>query len=94
MDPIFEAQLQLKPPELVFAPSLNYSDANGFYETIEANIGHVYKQGSLMPRIARHLEQADYQADLEAKDELTNMRNEFLERVMNILAKANDFKYG
>lgn len=93
VDPVFEAQLQLKPPELVFVPSLNYSDTDGFYEMIEANIGHVYSQGSLIPRIAGHLEQKDYQSDLENKNELTEMKNEFLERVMNILTKANEFKY-
>ena len=61
VDPIFEAQLQLAPPELVFAPSLNYGDPAGFYEMVENNINQVYKQGSLIPRVASHLEQKDYQ---------------------------------
>jgi dynein heavy chain len=60
-DPLFEAQLQLKPPEVRFSPSLNYSEADGFYEQIEGLIGNIYKQGSLIPRIAMHLDFADYQ---------------------------------
>jgi len=93
LDPLFEAQLQLKPPELVFSPSLNYGEPNGFFEQVEINVGHVYAQGSLIPRVAGHLEQKDYQSNLETRIELTDMRNEFMERVMNILTKANEFKY-
>ncbi len=93
IDPLFEAQLQLRPPELVYAPSMNYGDAGGFYEMIEANIGNVYHQGSLISRVAGHLEQKDYQADLEAKVDLADMKSDFMERVMNILTKASEFKY-
>ena len=60
-DPLFEAQLQLKPPDMVFIPSMNYGDSDGFYEQIEGLIGNIYKQGSLIPRIAKHLEQDNYQ---------------------------------
>ena len=88
-DPLFEAQLQLKPPELVFSPSLNYGEPNGFFEQVEVNVGHVYAQGSLIPRVASHLEQKDYKSNLEARNEL----NEFMDRVMSILTKANEFKY-
>ena len=61
LDPLFEAQLQLKPPEILFTPSLNYGDPDGFYEQIEGLIGSVYKQGSLIPRIASHIGQENYQ---------------------------------
>lgn len=92
-DPLFEAALQLKPPELVFSPSLTFGDTNGFYDQVGNNIGHVYNQGSLIPRIASHLDQKDYQNDLEARTDLLDMKNEIMERVMNILTKANEFKY-
>ncbi len=92
-DPLFEAQLQLKPPELVFSPSLNYGESNGFFEQVDVNVGHVYAQGSLIPRVASHLEHKDYQSNLEASTELSDMRNEFMERVMSILTKANEFRY-
>ena len=59
-DPLFEAQLQLKPPELVYVPSLNYGDTDGFYDQVDGLLGNVYKQGSLIPRIAKHLEQDNY----------------------------------
>lgn len=64
-DPLFEAQLQLKPTEMVFIPSMNYGDSDGFYELIEGLLGNVYKQGSLVPRVAKHLEQDNYQVLLK-----------------------------
>ena len=60
-DPLFEAQLQLKPPEILFAPSLNYGEADGFNDQIEGLINFVYKQGSLVSRVAVHLGQENYQ---------------------------------
>lgn len=60
-DPLFEAQLQLKPPEIRFSPSLNFGDSDGFYDQIEGLLGNVYKQCSLIPRIAKHIGQDDYQ---------------------------------
>ena len=60
-DPLFEAQLLLKPPDMVFSPSLNYGDIDGFYELIEGLIGSIYKQGSLVQRLAKHLGQENYQ---------------------------------
>ncbi len=59
-DPLFEAQFQLKPPEMRFNPSLNYNESDGFYEQIEGLIGNVYKQASLMTRVAQQKSQTDY----------------------------------
>ena len=92
LDPLFEAQLLLKPPELVYNPSLNFGDHNGFYEQCEVNVGLVYQQAQLIPRIASHLPSKNYQQDLENKNDLAEMKNEFMDRVMNILTKANEFK--
>jgi dynein heavy chain len=46
---------------MVFSPSLNYGDNEGFYELIENLIGSIYKQGSLVQRLAKHLGQENYQ---------------------------------
>ena len=60
-DPLFEAQLQLKNTEMVFAPSMNYGTLDGFYELLEGLVNNVYNQGSLIPRVAVHLKQDNYQ---------------------------------
>jgi dynein heavy chain len=59
-DPLFEAQLQLKA-EMIFIPSMNYGDSDGFYELIEGLLNNIYKQGSLVTRVAKHLESENYQ---------------------------------
>ena len=60
-DPLFESQLQLKPPEILFSPSLNIDDEGDFYEQIEELIRNVYEQCSMIPRVAKHLGQENYQ---------------------------------
>lgn len=62
-DPLFEAQLKLDPPEILFSPSLIYGEAGGFLEQIQGLISNVYEQSSLIPRIAKHLGQDDYQVN-------------------------------
>lgn len=57
-DPLFEAQLKLDPPEILFSPS-----PGGFLEQIQGLISNIYEQSSLIPRIAKHLGQDDYQVN-------------------------------
>ncbi len=69
-DPLFEAQLQLKPSEMVFVPSMNYGgDSDGFYELIEGLVGNIYTQASLIPRIASHIGQEHYQVKTKEEEE-------------------------
>lgn len=91
-DPLFEAQLQLKPTEMVFVPSMHYGDTDGFYELVESITGNIYKQGSLIPRVAVHLDQEHYQADLESRSDLSDIKQDLMERVNQILTKANEYK--
>lgn len=60
-DPLFEAQLQLKTNEMAFVPSMNFGSADGFYELLESLVNNVYTQGSLIPRVAAHLKEQNYQ---------------------------------
>jgi dynein heavy chain len=61
LDPLFEAQLQLKPPEILFSPSLTQNESGGFYEQIEEIIANVYDQSTFISRVAKHLGLANYQ---------------------------------
>ena len=56
-DPLFEAQLQLKATDVLFVPSMNPGNMEGFYGLLEGLISNVYTQGSLIPRVASHLNQ-------------------------------------
>lgn len=90
-DPLFEAQLQLKS-EMVYTPSMNIGDTDGFFELVEGLVGNVYHQGSLIERVAKHLGHENYQHDLEQKTDLSDAKQDLMERVHSILTKANEYK--
>jgi len=62
-DPLFEAQFQLKPPEMRFNPSLNYNESDGFFEQIEGLIDNIYKQALLINRVSQQKSQTDYKVN-------------------------------
>lgn len=50
--PLFEAQLELREPELVFIPSLDPATPGCFTSVVEGLINDIVKMASLIPRIA------------------------------------------
>jgi hypothetical protein len=55
------SKLQLKPPQMTFVPSMHFGDADGFYDLLDELIGSIYKQGLLIPRLAKNLGVENYQ---------------------------------
>lgn len=70
---------------MIFHPSLDYGIADGYYDLVDGLVGDVYKQASLIPRLATHTGIAHYQEDLEEMDELSEMRTDLMERVTGTL---------
>jgi dynein heavy chain len=108
--PLFEAHLELQVPEMIFAPSLDFGVADGFYDIIDGLIGDIYKQASKIKRLASHSGQEHYQVltryyhihanqcasyfqpDLEETEELSEMRNDQMDRVQSIMNKACEYR--
>lgn len=61
MAPLFEVQLDLRVPDMVFIPSLEFGAADGFCDLVESLINDVYRISSLMPRLAQHCPFPHYQ---------------------------------
>lgn len=59
--PLFEAQLDLKVPDMVFAPSLEFGTGDSFFELVESLINDVFRISSLVPRLAQHSPFPHYQ---------------------------------
>lgn len=59
--PLFEAQLDLKVPNMAFTPSLEFGAADGFFELVESLINDVFRMSSLVPRLAQHSPFLHYQ---------------------------------
>ena len=74
LDDLFKALLELQSQEMVFNPSLDFGVPDGFYDLVDGLVGDIYKQSSLIQRLAAHSGQEHYQPDLEDMEELLEMR--------------------
>ncbi|KAK2522493.1 hypothetical protein Q9233_010490 [Columba guinea] len=52
--PLFEVQLDLVIPDLIFQPSLDPGTKDGFYDMVEGLLNDIYRISSLVPRLAEH----------------------------------------
>ncbi|XP_059938625.1 dynein axonemal heavy chain 9 isoform X2 [Mesoplodon densirostris] len=85
LTPIFEAQLSLAIPELVFCPSLEPGVKGGFCDIIEGLITSIFRISSLVPRLSPQNGSPHYQVDLEAMPDLAGMRGELMGRMQGMM---------
>lgn len=52
--PLFEVQLDLVIPDLIFHPSMDPGTNDGFYDMVESLLNDIYRISSLVPRLAEH----------------------------------------
>ncbi|XP_032287636.1 dynein heavy chain 9, axonemal [Phoca vitulina] len=86
LTPIFEAQLSLAIPELVFSPPLEYGVKGGFYDAVEGLVTSIFGISSLVPRLSPQNGSPHYQVDVEGMAPLTSMRSTLLDRVQSMMA--------
>lgn len=77
---------------MIFKPSLDYNTEGGFYELVEGLVTDIYRQAALIPRLAIHTGREDYQMDLEQMVDLSDMRNELMERMNSVMSKAIEYR--
>lgn len=58
--PLFEVLLELQEPILVFVPSLEINDNNGFYRLVEGLIYDIMSMATLIPRVNTQSDHHDY----------------------------------
>nr|XP_029540762.1 LOW QUALITY PROTEIN: dynein heavy chain 9, axonemal [Oncorhynchus nerka] len=90
--PLFEAQLDLRVPDMVFNPSLEYGVADGFYDLVESLVNDIYRTSSLVARMAAHSSVPHYQAVMEDMADLADMRQLLMERVQGVMATCCEFR--
>nr|XP_025719696.1 dynein heavy chain 9, axonemal [Callorhinus ursinus] len=86
LTPIFEAQLSLAIPELVFSPPLEYGVKGGFYDAVEGLVTSIFGISSLVPRLSPQNGSPHYQVDVESMAPLASMRSTLLDRVQSMMA--------
>ncbi|XP_078609718.1 dynein beta chain, ciliary-like isoform X2 [Branchiostoma floridae x Branchiostoma japonicum] len=92
VSPLFESRLELRAPDMVFEPSLEYRAEDGFYDLMEMIINDIYKLASLVPRLAAHSGIEHYQPDLEEMDDLSDMRQELMDSVQSVMNQALEYR--
>ncbi|XP_077101765.1 dynein axonemal heavy chain 9 [Siphateles boraxobius] len=91
-DPLFEAQLCLQAPEIVFRPSLESDASDGFPHLVESLINDVFRISTLVPRLSEHIGFPHYQVDMEDMVDLAGMRQIVMERVKKIMGKCLEYR--
>ncbi|XP_054565087.1 dynein axonemal heavy chain 9 [Eptesicus fuscus] len=92
LNPIFEAQLCLAVPELVFSPSLESGVKGGFYDIVEGLVTSIFRISSLVPRLSPQNSSPHYQADMEGLADLARMRSVLMERAQSMMALCCSYR--
>ncbi|XP_042198221.1 dynein axonemal heavy chain 9 isoform X3 [Callorhinchus milii] len=90
--PLFEAQLDLVAPDLVFHPSLELGATNGFCDLVDGLMNDIYRISSLVPRLANHSDCPHYQADMEDMADLADLRQHLMDSVQLVLGKCCNYR--
>ncbi|NXB13890.1 DYH9 protein, partial [Rhagologus leucostigma] len=92
--PLFEVQLDLVIPDLVFHPPLDPGASDGFCDMVESLLNGIYRVSSLVPRLATHSGFCHYQDDLEDMSDLSGMRQELLSRAQAAVGACCEHRAG
>ncbi|NXX93579.1 DYH9 protein, partial [Centropus bengalensis] len=92
LSPLFEVQLDLVIPDLIFHPSLDLGINDGFYDMVESLLNDIYRISSLVPRLAEHSGFPHYQADMEDMADLADMRHELMGRVQAVMVSCCEYR--
>ncbi|XP_029444925.1 dynein heavy chain 11, axonemal [Rhinatrema bivittatum] len=90
--PLFEAQMILSALEIIFKPSLDKETGDGFYDLVEELLSDIFKMSAQVKRVAVHLEAENYQNDMDGMVDLSDMRQEIMDRVADVISKALEYK--
>lgn len=81
--PLFQAQLELLEPDMVFAPSLDPSHEKGFTALIQSLIDDILKMSTLTQRI--HVKETDtYEDQIVKSIDVVEMKAEILNGIEKV----------
>ncbi|XP_046391607.1 dynein beta chain, ciliary-like [Ischnura elegans] len=90
--PLFEAQFLLVEPLVLFKPSMDLEDPDGFYALVESIIGNIVEASTLIPRISQaDPERTHYLDDAESNLMTTEFRADILMRTSEVTKEALQF---
>ena len=88
-EPLLEARLELREPDLYYVPSLEPDDPNGLDQLVAGLLNDVIGMAKLVPRLKADCE--GYAEELEKDEDICAMKNEILSGVTKAVEEATDF---
>uniref|UniRef100_A0A182IVR3 Dynein beta chain, ciliary n=4 Tax=Anopheles atroparvus TaxID=41427 RepID=A0A182IVR3_ANOAO len=88
--PLFESRLELLEPHLVFVPSLNPNDVNGFNALLAGLVNDITYMSSLIPRLLKTANKT-YEQIITKNNDIQEMKVEILQGVDKVIQEAAEF---
>lgn len=88
-EPLLEARLELREPDLFYVPSLEPDDPDGLDQLIANLLNDIIGMAKLVPRLKPDTE--GYEEELGKDDDICAMKNEILSVVTRAVEEATDF---
>lgn len=88
--PLFESRLELIDPELVFVPSLNPTDPNGFNILLNCLVQDILGMSAKVPRLIPNCD-VTFDSMINNHFDITEMRHEILKGVDKVIQEAADY---
>lgn len=85
--PLFEAQLKLMEPNIVFIPSLDPADPDNFQSLISQLLDDIMKIASIIPRLSK-TSVLDYEEEIGRNTDITDIKRDILESVDKVVNEA------
>lgn len=90
LPPLFEAQLILEEPNMVFIPSLEQTVPDGFKQLITGLIEDIVNIASIVPRFSKTIP-TNYKEEIESNSDIIDIKNDILANVDKAIQEAYNF---
>ncbi|XP_035728185.1 dynein beta chain, ciliary-like [Vespa mandarinia] len=88
-EPLLEAKLELREPDLYYVPSLEPDDPDGLEQLTAGLLNDIIGMATLIPRLKA--DYIGYAEELENDSDVKGMKNEILESLATAIDEATDF---
>ena len=88
-EPLLEAKLELREPDLYYVPSLEPDDPDGLDQLILALLNDIIGMAALVPRLKK--DSVGYSEELEEDTDIKGMKNEIMSNVVTAVDEATEF---
>ena len=92
VSPLFAAELELKPPDTAYTPSLLETASDGFYDLIEGLLEDIYDMAKLISRVSTS--ENTYRDLMSSNEDLTDLRSDIISRVYDVMKAARNYAAG